>query len=134
MIERLVILLAAAIIAATLYLIFQRWQVRRAAALAPTDPLLASLRPGIPAILYFTTPSCVPCTTQQRPALQRLLSELGDGVQVIEVNALEQPEAADRWGVMSIPTTFILDAGGTPRQINYGVAGLEKLRQQIAGV
>jgi hypothetical protein len=71
---------------------------------------------------------------QQRPAIQRLLSEMGDGVQVIEVDALEQPEAADRWGVLSIPTTFILDRQGQPREINYGVARAEKLKHQLQGL
>jgi thiol-disulfide isomerase/thioredoxin len=107
------------------------WQVQRAVQIAPHDPLLASMRHGIPAILYFTTPTCAPCKTQQRPALQHLLSELGDQVQVIEVNAFENPDAADRWGVLSVPTTFILDAQGRPREINHGVAGADKLKQQL---
>ena len=89
------------------------------------------MRPGIPTILYFTTPQCAPCQRQQRPAISRLLDELGDGVQVIEVNALEQPDAADRWGVLSVPTTFVLDGRGRPQDVNYGVAATDKLKRQI---
>ena len=132
--ERLVFLFAVGGLAVLGYRLFRCWMVRRVAGFAPCDPLLASRRPGIPAILYFTTPTCSPCKTVQRPALQALLTELGDAVQVIEVNALEQPEAADRWGVLSVPTTFILDKLGRPREINYGVAGVEKLRHQLQGL
>ncbi len=131
MIERLIILMVLGILAVGTYRLLQRAQVRHAVHLAPVDPLLAALRPGVPAILYFTSPTCVPCKMQQRPAIQRLLNEMGDGVQVIEVDALEQPDAADRWGVLSIPTTFILDRQGQPREINYGVTRVEKLKHQL---
>lgn len=110
------------------------WQTRRAAHAAGRDPLLDGLQPGIPAIVYFTSPTCVPCRTQQRPAIQRLLDELNGSVQVIEVNALSQPETANRWGVLSIPTTFVLDGRGALRQINHGVAGTEKLKEQLYGL
>ncbi len=134
MIARLAILGTLAVLGVFAYAQFRYWQIRRAALIAPADPLLVIRRPNTPTILYFTTPVCVPCRTQQRPALLRLQSELGDGVQVIEVNAMEQTDAADRWGVMSIPTTFILDRNGTPRNVNYGVASVDKLRGQLQGL
>lgn len=131
MLERLVILAAFAAVSVLAYHALRRWHVRRVAGVAVGDPLLAALRPGVPAILYFTTPTCAPCITQQRPALQRVLTELGDQVQVIEVNAQEQPDAADRWGVLSVPTTFILDGRGQPRTVNHGVTGPDKLLGQL---
>lgn len=131
MIGRLVIVFVLAVAGIVAYQGFRRWQLWRAARVAPRDPLLAALRPGVPAILYFTTPTCAPCKTQQRPAIRRLLDELGERVQVIEINALEQPDAADRWGVLSVPTTFVLDRTGRPQQVNYGVADTEKLKRQV---
>jgi thiol-disulfide isomerase/thioredoxin len=131
MLERLIVLIVLSALAAPTYRLIRHWHARRVGQFASRDPLLATLRPGVPAILYFTSPTCIPCKTQQRPALQRLVSDLGDGVQVIEVNALEQPDAADRWGVLSVPTTFILDAQGQPREINYGIAGPDKLKRQL---
>jgi len=113
------------------YAVLRRWQVHRLRRVAGVDPLLAALRPGIPAILYFTSPDCAPCLTQQKPALRALQDTLGDGLQVIEVNALEDRQAADRWGVLSVPTTFVLDRQGQPREVNYGVARAEKLKQQL---
>jgi thiol-disulfide isomerase/thioredoxin len=95
---------------------------------------LENLRPGVPAILYFTTPGCVPCKTVQRPALARLQEVLGHSIQVIEVDAAAQPELADYWGVLSVPTTFIIDTRGQARRVNHGVASAEKLEKQIEDI
>ena len=97
----------------------------------PAHADLPDYQPGIPAVLYFTTPGCVPCKTMQRPALQRIKEQMGARVAVIEVNAQERPDLASRWGVLSVPTTFILDARGEPKHINHGVTRAEKLVEQI---
>lgn len=131
MIERLALLLVLALLVTLGYTALRRWQMFRVRRAADDDALVRGLRPGVPAILYFSSPLCAPCRTQQRPALQRLLAELGDRVQVIEVNALEQRDVADRWGVLSVPTTVILDWQGRPRAVNVGVAGPETLRRQL---
>ena len=95
---------------------------------------LESIQPGIPAILYFTTPTCAPCKTVQRPALRRLQERLGDCLQVIEVDASARPDLADYWGVLSVPTTFIIDSQGRPRRLNHGLASAERLLKQIEEV
>ncbi|MCS7010239.1 MAG: thioredoxin family protein [Anaerolineales bacterium] len=88
-------------------------------------------RPGLPAIVYFTTPTCAPCRTQQRPAIRRLQERLGNWFQVIEVDAGVRPDVAHRWGVMSVPTTFVFDAQGRPRYVNHGVVSAETLLKQL---
>ncbi|HET9909425.1 MAG TPA: thioredoxin family protein [Anaerolineales bacterium] len=87
--------------------------------------------PKKPVIVYFTTPDCVPCKTVQRPALDQIRSLLGEKLQVVEINAYERPDLAQRWGVMSVPTTFLLDASGEARYVNNGVARVEKLMEQV---
>ena len=77
-------------------------------------------RSHIPAILYFTTPDCAPCKTIQRPALEKVKAAVGDPMDVVEVDAYQKPDLARQWGVLSVPTTFILDANGTPRHVNHG--------------
>lgn len=96
----------------------------------PTSGLEAFV-PGQPGILYFTTPDCVPCRTQQRPAFRKLTEDLGVKVQIIEIDATQRPNLADYWGVLSVPTTFIIDSTLQPRGINHGVASAEKLKKQI---
>jgi thiol-disulfide isomerase/thioredoxin len=92
---------------------------------------LEGLQPGVPAILYFTTPDCISCKTVQRPALGKLRDQLGDALKIIEVDATQNPQMAQEWGVLSVPTTFVIDSHGHPRAINHGVASAEKLREQI---
>jgi thiol-disulfide isomerase/thioredoxin len=125
-------------------LILARVRARRPS-LRPQGPLpqglrlgfhlgLETLKPGAPAILYFTTPTCAPCKTVQRPALARLGERFGDGLQVIEVDASARPDLADYWGVLSVPTTFVIDSKGQPRRVNHGVASADRLQKQIEAV
>jgi len=92
---------------------------------------LLSPLPNKPVIIYFTTPDCVPCKTVQRPALNKLITLLGEKLHVVEIDAAERPDLAKTWGVMSVPTTFLLNAKGEARYVNNGVARAEKLMEQI---
>lgn len=113
------------------YQMIVRANLARAASLVQRDPLLEQARPGVPTIVYFTTPHCIPCKTQQQPALRRLEDRLGAQVQIIQIDATRDPEAAQRWGVMTAPTTFVLNSQGQPAAVNYGVADEDKLIRQI---
>jgi thioredoxin 1 len=95
-------------------------------------PGLAAFQSGQPALLYFTTPQCMPCRTVLKPALRRLSAELENRFQVLEVNAQSQPEAARYWRVLSVPTIFVLDPQGKPRHVHYGVVGAEVLRAELS--
>jgi thiol-disulfide isomerase/thioredoxin len=87
--------------------------------------------PDKPVIVYFTIPDCVPCKTVQRPALNQVSALFGESLQVIEIDATQRPDLAKTWGVMSVPTTFLLDSRGEARYVNNGVARAEKLMEQI---
>ena len=92
---------------------------------------LVGTLPNKPMIVYFTTPDCAPCKTIQRPALNKVLTLMGDSVQVLEIDATQRPDLAKQWGVMSVPTTFLLDARGEARYVNNGVTRVEKLMEQL---
>ena len=70
-------------------------------------------------------------TQVDHTAIQKVKQALGEKVQVIEIDASEQTDLADEWGVLSVPTTFIIDKNGQPRQINHGVTRAEKLLAQL---
>lgn len=127
-IERLLLALVIVAGGLGLYLLTNRLILTRAGRISRQLP---GARPEQPAILYFTTPECAPCKTIQRPALQRVQDVLGDRLQVIEVDASRQPELASQWGVMSVPTTFVLDASGKPQYVNHGATRAEKLLEQL---
>ncbi|MEN4011543.1 MAG: thioredoxin family protein [Bellilinea sp.] len=118
-------LISAGILA---YALINRLLLHRAAA---KNESLPGARRGSPVILYFTTPDCAPCRTIQRPALQQVQSVWGDCLQVIEVDATQQTDLASRWGVLSVPTTFLLDDNGNPRFVNHGATRAEKLLEQL---
>jgi len=131
MIERLEVAIALVVVGFLAYQVLRRYHIHKTTATSTQDPILNDLKPGIPAIVYFTTPGCIPCVTQQQPALQRLQTQLGEGIQVIQIDASENMEVADRWGVFSAPTTFVLDSVKQVRDVNYGVADTSKLIRQL---
>ncbi|HEX2618799.1 MAG TPA: thioredoxin family protein [Phototrophicaceae bacterium] len=131
MIERLVFVIIAFSVGVVVYSLITRRQLALVELTAPRDPLLRDVPAGVPTIVYFTTPTCVPCQLQQTPTLKRLKEETGEHLQVIRVDATEDPDAASRWGVFSVPTTFVLDADGKPRSVFNGVVSAEVLRKEI---
>jgi len=132
LIVRLAIAIAISLLGIAAYWGWNRLQLRRLGR-ANTGQLrgLETLPAGVPGVLYFTTPDCQVCISTQKPALQRLEAEMGAGVHIIEVDATAQPELADYWGVLSVPTTFIIDGHGQPRAINHGMTSKDKLRRQL---
>ena len=131
-VTRVVIALGLIALGAALYWGWNKLQLRRLS--QPRGTVLAGLantRPGVAAVLYFTTPDCQVCKTAQKPALQRLEKDLHGAVQIVEIDATVDTEVADYWGVLSVPTTFVIDANGQPRSINHGLTSKEKLQRQI---
>lgn len=131
MIERLLIMLLLIGAGVLIYRLLTRRQLNRVAQTALSDPLLAEVKSGTPTIVYFTTPSCAPCKFQQTPILQRLQTELGEHLRVIRVDATQDPDAATRWGVMTVPTTFVLDRQMQPRSVYNGVVDAETLKREL---
>ena len=86
---------------------------------------------GRPALVYFSSPTCVPCRTIQRPAVERLGAQFGTAIQVLEYDTTVRSDLAEQWGILSVPTTILLSADGTPRRINHGVVPEAKLRLQV---
>jgi thiol-disulfide isomerase/thioredoxin len=131
MLVRLLILLALAGAAIVVWRIVgdRAARSRDASGLAP----LGYCR-GLPAILYFTAPGCAPCEAVQKPALTRLADRLSGGVQILEVDAVQNPWLADAWGVLAVPTTFVIDRFGRPRRVNHGPTREGTLVAQLAEI
>jgi thiol-disulfide isomerase/thioredoxin len=89
------------------------------------------LHAGAHTLLYFSTPDCAVCRSAQSPALEKLKVDMGENLQVVEINAYEQPGLARDWGILSVPATVLLNNDGLPRSINYGFTPYKKLRRQI---
>ncbi len=85
-----------------------------------------------PTIVYFGSNGCAVCKRAQRPILEKILAEYGNeqlGLTVYDAD--ESPDIAKEWGVMTLPTTFLLDSRGTIRHVNNGLAVSGTLRKQL---
>ena len=51
-------------------------------------------------------------------------------LQSIDVDS--QPDKAKEYGVMTLPTTMIIDANGRVKEINYGLTPSHKLQKQLS--
>lgn len=109
-----------------------RTLARRVALRAPDDALLAAVPAGTAGIVYFSSTTCGPCRLQQQPALDALAAEWGLHVAIVSVDAARDTDAASRWGVFSVPTTFVFGPDRQLRYVNRGVATAETLARQLS--
>ena len=82
-------------------------------------------------ILAFSSANCHQCHQLQAPALKRVLEARGTDVSVVDVDAPDEPELAQRYQVLTVPTTVVLDAKGRAHAVNYGFANTGKLLEQV---
>jgi thiol-disulfide isomerase/thioredoxin len=135
MAERLLILTLGIVLAWTACAVWRLWQQRRlrtlTVATAPQE--VARIVDGRrPALLYFTTPECAQCRLQQAPILNQLAAKVD--IAIHKLDAVEQETLARFYGIMTVPTTIILDAQLRPVAVNHGVAPLQRLQAQIEAI
>ena len=82
-------------------------------------------------ILAFSSADCRQCHEMQIPALQRVLDARGSNVSIAEVDAPNSPELAQRYRVLTLPSTVIMDAAGRAHAVNYGFANTQRLLDQV---
>lgn len=82
-------------------------------------------------ILAFSSDDCRQCHEMQIPALQRVLDARGSKVSVAEVDAPNSPDLIQRFRVLTVPSTVIMDAAGRTHAINYGFANTQHLLDQV---
>jgi hypothetical protein len=134
------VILALSVVLAGIVLV-ARWSIarRRARVLAASPmPDVASLghhHDAAPVrILVFSSDDCAQCHRLQAPAIQRVLAARGSSVATVEVDAPTSPELTERYQILTLPSTAILDASGKTRAINYGFANSTKLLQQVDAI
>jgi thioredoxin-like negative regulator of GroEL len=126
--ERIAIALAV-IAASALLLLATRAYLgwRRSRVVMPAE---AGRSTGVPTLVYLRTAECAVCPQQAR-VVDALAGRHADGLRVVRVDALVEPELADRYGVWTVPATIVIDGAGRTVAVNCGLASVNKLERQI---
>ena len=129
MYERLAIVLFVLIVAAIGMGLVRRRGIQR----AQNAIQRLGITPGIPTIVYFWSPRCHTCRNAQKPILERIAEEYGEKfLRLISYNVDESADMAKAWGVMTIPTSFIIDQRGEVLFVNSGLAIDGLLHRQLS--
>jgi thiol-disulfide isomerase/thioredoxin len=132
MIARLLILLVVTLAAAAVWSAMKMWHSIKLRRLRSQSPFSSIVTPGIPAVVAFSAPYCRDCHNLQEPALARLEQSLSQRVSVKSLSALDYPDLVEQLGILTVPSTVVIDANGTVRHLNLGYASDVKLREQLA--
>jgi thioredoxin-like negative regulator of GroEL len=82
-------------------------------------------------ILAFCSEDSQQCRVLQAPVLRRVVEARGDVVSVMNIDAPSSPELTQRYHVLTVPTTVLLDASGKVHAVNYGFTNAQSLLKQI---
>jgi thioredoxin-like negative regulator of GroEL len=84
-----------------------------------------------PTLVYFSGADCAPCRFQQQPIVDSLRQLMGSRIQFHEYDATEHPDLAQRYKVLTVPTTVVIAPDGEVVAVNYGVTPADRLRRQL---
>ena len=105
---------------------------RARAGASGSEGLPSGFVPGLPGLLVFGSPDCRTCVSAQKPAVRSLADRMGKAIQILDIDVSTQPELAERYGVLSLPTIFVLDRSGAPMKVNHGFVASGELQRQLA--
>lgn len=90
------------------------------------------LQADLPVLVDFWAPWCSPCLIAS-PVIEELVKEHQGKIKAGKVNVDNNPQIAQKYGIMSIPTVMIFKEGREIRR-QIGFLGKEKYKELIEGV
>jgi thiol-disulfide isomerase/thioredoxin len=134
--ERVALVIAVAVVLTLAIVLIRRWNARRIARLQQARPdwhVLGTAPDGRRTLIAFSTPSCAACHHAQAPAIDLVRAEVGEeALRVIRIDAASQPQAARAFGILTVPATVVVAAGGQHIvAVNQGFAPSARLVEQL---
>ncbi len=121
---RLLIVVGLAVTSFVGFRLWKAWSLRRS-----TRRMQAMGETGHVSLMYFSGPNCAQCTAQE--AVIREVESRQPAVQFTSYDASVDVVVASRVGVMSVPTTVVLDDTGRVRARNGRFVKADVLLAQI---
>jgi thiol-disulfide isomerase/thioredoxin len=133
MIERFlfsIILLLSFVAAVKVFTVYQQRQIRRR---SQRKRLPSKIRFDKPTLLYFWTPECSQCRPQEQQIerANSTLQQFGKQLNMQKFNAHEEKKLARFLGVMTVPTTVLIDSHGKVSALNPGLTKARKIVDQL---
>lgn len=92
---------------------------------------------GAPVLLCFSTAQCAVCKYQQAKCLDQVRKHFkgnGADVDIRKFDAAERADISGMLGVVTVPTTVILDGDGKVTELNTGLVKTKLLIEQFEKV
>ena len=98
-----------------------------------TGKLPVELKPGKPALLYFSSKTCAPCKLQEKyldQAAAKLKQEKKE-VELMKFDAQKEKKLVSLFKIVTVPTIVVINTRGEITALNVGLTKINEIINQL---